>query len=184
MAAWLTERPERRIVVIGNAGGGKSTLARLIAESGDLPYIEVDRLLWHDGWRPADSERYAAAHEQALSGSSWVMDGLGRKESIPARLARSTDIILIDLPLWAHFWLAAERQIAWHRGEIEHPPAGSSSAPPTELLFRTIWDVDQAWMPELRQQIEQAEADGRKAVIRIDTLKQLDALTDQIKTGP
>ena len=39
-----------RIVVIGNAGGGKSTLARLLAQRRGLPHIEIDRLLWQEGW--------------------------------------------------------------------------------------------------------------------------------------
>jgi len=34
-----------RIAVIGNAGGGKSTLARALATRHDLPYVEVDALL-------------------------------------------------------------------------------------------------------------------------------------------
>jgi hypothetical protein len=47
---------------------------------------------------------------------NWIIDGLGRLDSIPARLARATDIVLVDMPLWVHFWLAAERQIAWAAG--------------------------------------------------------------------
>lgn len=31
---------------------------------------------------------------------------------VAARLERATEIVVIDLPLWMHFWLAAERQIA------------------------------------------------------------------------
>jgi hypothetical protein len=34
-----------RIVIIGNAGGGKSTLERKLAARRRLPHIEVDRLL-------------------------------------------------------------------------------------------------------------------------------------------
>jgi len=177
MAYRLTEGDEHRIVVIGNAGGGKSTLARKIAASLHLVYVEIDRLLWEGDWRPTDAESYAVAHDQALGASSWVIDGLGRKESIPARLHRSTDIILVDFPLWIHFWLAAERQIAWSQGRIDHPPAGASTAPPTEALFRTIWEVDQAWMPELRQQIDKVEAKNGKNVIRIDRLKQLEQIS-------
>ena len=179
MAPWLTEGDERRIAVIGNAGGGKSTLARRIAVSQGVPYVEADRLLWRQNWKLADPACYALAHDQAIDAPSWVIDGLGRKESIPKRLARSTDIILVDLPLWVHFWLAAERQIAWSQGHIEHAPAGAKTAPPTEALFRTIWEVDQTWMPDLRQQIAQVEAEAGKTVLRISTLDQLNALTNE-----
>jgi hypothetical protein len=52
-------------------------------------------------------------HAEAVAEAAWVIEGLGRQDSIPARLARATEIILVDLPLWVHFWLAAERQMAW-----------------------------------------------------------------------
>jgi adenylate kinase family enzyme len=66
-----------RIVVIGNAGGGKSTLARRLAALRRLPYIEVDAFTWRPGWVLAPEPEYAAAHAQAIAGESWVLDGLG-----------------------------------------------------------------------------------------------------------
>lgn len=43
----------QRVSVIGNSGGGKSVLARRIAARYGLPYIEIDRILWRQGWRLA-----------------------------------------------------------------------------------------------------------------------------------
>src|ERR1043166_6362178 len=91
-----------RIVVIGNAAGGKSTLARRLAQQRGLPHVEVDRLLWQPGWKIAPETDYAREHARAIAREKWVMDGLGRQDSIAERLARATDIILIDLPLWMH----------------------------------------------------------------------------------
>ena len=112
-----------RIALIGNAGGGKSTLARALATRRGLPYVEIDALLWRDGWLPAPEDGYEAEHARLIAGPRWVIDGLGRLESLAARLARASEIVLVDLPLWMHFWLAAERQIAWTKGDIAHPPA-------------------------------------------------------------
>ena len=175
MADGIGSSDDRRIVVIGNAGGGKSTLARQIAASIDTSYVEIDGLLWRQGWELADPETYACDHQRAISTDRWVIDGLGRRETIPARLARSTEIILVDLPLWVHFWLAAERQIAWSQGPIDHPPGGVTSAPPTDVLFRTIWEVDRTWMPDLRRWIDEA-AIGGKPVTRVTTLEELNGL--------
>ena len=161
-----------RIAIIGNAGGGKSTLARYIASVHDLPCIEVDRFLWREGWRAAPADVYEAAHADALTKPGWVMDGLGRLESIQPRLRRATRIVLIDMPLWVHFWLAAERQIAWTKASIDHPPAGAAAPPPTEALFRTIWEIEQGWMPTIREYVNQ-EAAGGKPVLRIKSFDQL-----------
>jgi adenylate kinase family enzyme len=39
-----------RVVILGNSGGGKSTLARHLAERRGFRHVEIDRLLWQHGW--------------------------------------------------------------------------------------------------------------------------------------
>ena len=163
----------QRIAVIGNAGGGKSTLARRLAAQRVLPYVEIDAVLWRPGWQLTPAALYEAEHDRLIARESWVIDGLGRMESLDPRLRRATEIILVDLPLWMHFWLAAERQIAWTRGAIAHPPAGASQMPPTEDLFRTIFEVDRDCMPEVRRLVDAAEATGVR-VLRIRDVAGLD----------
>ncbi|MGI9501368.1 MAG: adenylate kinase, partial [Geminicoccaceae bacterium] len=119
-----------RIAVIGNAGGGKSTLARFLSESLRVPHMELDCLLWRPDWTPAPPEAYEKGHAQAIAANTWIIDGLGRRESIPDRLRRTTAIVLVDMPIWMHFWLATERQITWNRDELDHPPAGATAPPP------------------------------------------------------
>jgi hypothetical protein len=113
----------KRAVVIGNSGGGKSTLARRLGAAWKCRHVEIDGLLWRPEWQLTPVEIYHAEHARLIAEENWIVDGLGRLESIPERLARATDIILVDMPLWVHFWLAAERQIEWSTGTIENPPA-------------------------------------------------------------
>jgi adenylate kinase family enzyme len=167
-------RPMARIMIIGNAGGGKSTLARRIAAQRGIPHVEVDRLLWQDGWVLTPARMYDQQHDQIISQAEWLIDGLGRQDSIAPRIARATEIILIDMPVWMHFWLAAERQIEWSSGTLRHAPGGISDMPPTRELFRTIWDVEQNWMPKIRRLCAEAKQQG-KAVIGIDSVDALDA---------
>ena len=163
----------KRTVIIGNSGGGKSTLARRLSAASACPHIEIDALLWQPGWQLTPVEAYNTKHARLIAGENWIIDGLGRRDSIPARLDRATDIILVDMPLWAHFWLAAERQIAWSRGAIEHPPAGLATMPPTEALFRTISEVDQDWMPEIRSLVAAEEQRGKR-VVRLGSITELE----------
>jgi adenylate kinase family enzyme len=168
-----------RIAVIGNAAGGKSTLARRLACGRKLPLIELDRLLWQPGWQLTPSADYARRHAEIVARNDWVIDGLGRQDSIAERLARSTEIVLIDMPLWMHFALAAERQIAWARGQLDYPPADATEPPPTAELFRTMWEVEQGWMPELRSMCAEAELRG-KAVTRLGSVDEIDAFVSAL----
>jgi adenylate kinase family enzyme len=163
-----------RIVVIGNAAGGKSTLARHLARGRELPLFEVDRLLWLPGWQLVPEANYARGHAEIVAQDRWVIDGLGRQDSIAERLTRSTEIILIDMPVWMHFWLAAERQIAWAQGLLDDPPAGAAEMPPTRELFRTMSEVDQGWLPDIRSMCAEAELEG-KAVTRLTSVDEIDA---------
>lgn len=130
--------------------------------------------MWQPGWQLTPVEIYNAGHARLIGQESWIIDGLGRLDSIPQRLARATDIVLIDMPLWMHFWLAAERQLRWSSGQIEHPPASLTTMPSTEALFRTIWEVDRDWMPEIRRLVAREEQRG-KPVIRLNSIADLDA---------
>ena len=162
-----------RIAIIGNAGGGKSTLARRLAASHGLGHVEIDRLLWQEGWTLTSTEIYEREHTDIIHSDGWIIDGLGRRESIPYRLARATQIILIDMPVWMHFWLAAERQVAWASGQLQHAPGGIAEMPPTKALFQTIWDVEHTWMPDIRTLCTAAEHDGT-SVVRLTDIAQLD----------
>lgn len=163
-----------RIAIIGNAGGGKSTLARKLAARRGLPHIEIDRLLWDSGWILTPADVYARQHREIIRRGEWVIDGLGRRDSIAERIGRATEIILIDMPLWMHFWLAAERQIAWATGALDHAPGGIAQMPPTKSLFHTIWQVDQDWMPGIRTLCAEAHAQG-KLVTRLGGVEELEA---------
>jgi adenylate kinase family enzyme len=67
-----------RIVIFGNSGSGKSTMARYLAERHQIPMLELDRVVWEPGkiavLRPrdeirADVEQFLASREQ------WVVEG-------------------------------------------------------------------------------------------------------------
>jgi adenylate kinase family enzyme len=162
-----------RTVVIGNSGGGKSTLARRLASTSKCDHVEIDGLLWQQGWKLTPAETYNTEHARLIGEESWIIDGLGRLDSIPERLARATDIVLVDMPLWMHFWLAAERQFRWSSGQLKNPPAGQTTMPATEALFRTIWEVDRDWMPEIRRLVALEEQRGKR-IFRLNSIADLD----------
>ena len=166
-----------RVVVIGNAGGGKSTLARKLAEALTLPYHEIDALLWRPDWTVVSEDEFHAAHDALISDDKWILDGMGMRETIAPRIARADTIIVIDLPLWVHCWLAAERLIKRHTGQLENTPAGHQSPPPTKAFFETFNEVDQNWVPHVRNLADTAEEDA-KQVFRLKELEEVDTFVE------
>jgi adenylate kinase family enzyme len=126
----------RRIAVIGNGGGGKSTLARALGKHLGIPVHEVDEVQWLPGWRRAPLDEVAHTLESWAADDTWIIDGFGPWPVIDRRMGRADTIVYVDLPFRTHLWWAAKRQVvsliqrrAW---------AGQSAPPPTLLLFRTL----------------------------------------------
>src|SRR5689334_502635 len=100
-----------RVAIIGNAGGGKSVLARFIAGTLDLPLHVIDDLQWGPGWQPAPLSRVSREHDKWIGTGRWVIDGWGTFPMLRERFEASDTIVFIDLPLWLHLWWAAKRHV-------------------------------------------------------------------------
>ena len=60
----------RKVAVFGNAGGGKSTLARKLAEATRLPLHSVDLMQWRVGGEPVPHDEYLKAHADQIGRAS------------------------------------------------------------------------------------------------------------------
>lgn len=172
-----------RIAIIGNSGGGKSTLARKLAAARGLPLVEADRMLWRPGWQLAPVAEYERDHAAAIARPAWIIEGLGRKESARDRLRRATEIILIDMPLEVHLRLATERHAAWEAGTLAYPPAMMANAPPLADLLATVRDNDRTWMPDIRRWVVDAETAGTM-VTRVGSVAELETIGSGLVAGP
>jgi len=47
------EQEMTRVAVIGNAGGGKSTMCRSLRHVQQLPYYAIDKIQWKPNWGPS-----------------------------------------------------------------------------------------------------------------------------------
>ena len=73
----------KRVAVFGNAGGGKSTLARRLADLTRLPLYPLDMIQFRAGGGRVPHEQYLKAHADLLRQDEWIIDGLGWPENSP-----------------------------------------------------------------------------------------------------
>jgi len=165
----------RRVAIVGNAGGGKSTLGRRLAEHHGLPFFSVDQIQWLPRWVQAEEDVVTRKLDEIASSERWIVDGWGPWSSIKRRLMAADTIIFVDLPLWMHFWLAAERQISAAQGEDRSDPLeGCDQLAVTKRLFEMIWRVDQDMKPRLQEMLERRPAAA--TYHHVTTLAGLEAL--------
>ena len=65
----------RRVVVVGNSGAGKSTVAAALAGRLDAPHVELDGIFHQPGWTPMPREEFRERVAAVVAGDRWVVDG-------------------------------------------------------------------------------------------------------------
>jgi adenylate kinase family enzyme len=139
-----------RIAIIGNAGGGKSVLARELGRALGLPVHTVDDVQWEPGWTRAPAPRVAEHHARWLAGDRWVIDGWGDWELITTRFAASDAIVVVDFPLRVHYRWALRRQVEVALGlRRDWPPPGCAALRITRRLLELMRYVDRELRPRL-----------------------------------
>ena len=87
-----------RLVVIGVSGSGKTTLARQIAQTLDLPQVELDTLYWEANWQAASRPVFHGRVQEATAGDAWVVDG-NYRQSQDIVWSRATHLAWLDYGL-------------------------------------------------------------------------------------
>jgi adenylate kinase family enzyme len=138
-----------RVAVIGNAGGGKSTLCRKLSRALEIELYPMDQIQWKPGWMPASYEEIKQRHDEILKHARWIIDGWGPLDLITERFEAADTIILVDQPLYIHYWWAVKRQVKCLFQPRPGGPAGCPMLPMTWPLLKMIWHIHHHARPDL-----------------------------------
>lgn len=131
----------RKIAVFGNAGGGKSTLSRRLAEITGLPLYVIDIIQFPNGrYSLGESnggkispEAYRKLHAEILGRERWIIDGYGSTASAWERFAAADTLVYVDLPIMSHYWGVTVRFAA---GLFKNPRGWPENSP----IWESTWD--------------------------------------------
>jgi hypothetical protein len=151
----------KKVAVFGNAGGGKSTLSRRLAELTGLPLHVVDILKFRPGGVEVPHAEYLKVHADLLGREEWIIDGFGCVASAWERFAAADTLVYVDLPLLTHYRWVTKRLIgglfADPKGWPPHSPLWSS----TLSSYRVIPRCHRSLTPRYRQLVAAAAASKR-----------------------
>jgi adenylate kinase family enzyme len=130
----------RRVAVFGNAGGGKSTLARRLTEATGLPLYVIDIIQYKDGKYKAkeelggkiSAEAYRDVHADILRRDQWIIDGFESVALAWERFAAADTLVYVDLPILTHYWGVTTRLAA---GLFKNPKGWPENSPIWESTF-------------------------------------------------
>lgn len=162
-----------RVMVIGNAGGGKSTMCKALSRAHSLPYYAIDNIMWRSNWVRVPDEELRKSHDALLAQERWLLDGYGPWFSVLDRLGACDTVVFVDHPFWVHLWWATKRQLkSVLFGRPDGPP-GCPMLPVTFRLYKMMWWLHREMRPRLIEAIS-AKSD-RIRIIHIKSPKQLAA---------
>ncbi len=115
--------PARRILIIGNGGAGKSTLAAALSTDTDLPVIHLDRLYWRAGWEQTPRSEWVETLRQLIAPDAWILDG-NYRGTLAERLERADALVLLDPLTPVCLWRIVRRRF----GVRQTSPRAATSA--------------------------------------------------------
>lgn len=180
------ERAMKRVAVFGNAGGGKSTLARQLAEITRLPLHSLDTIKYKAGGGEVPHDEYLRLHSDLLRGDEWIIDGFGCVPSAWERFSVADTLIYVDLPLFTHYAWVTKRLV---KGLIVTPEGWPENSPmwsSTINSYRVLRLCHEKLTPRYRQLV--AEQAGHKRVHHLRSPKAMKtfvgAVTDEYSGIP
>src|SRR5580692_1379580 len=134
-----TTRVMVRIVLLGCAGSGKTSLARRLGERTGAPVVSLDDI-WQRHWDEKDVSVFRTLIRNAHAGDEWISDGNFALASFDIRLPRATVVIWLERPRLSCVWSAITR--VFKRHEVHR--IGKLAE-----VLALIWNFDQVNRPRI-----------------------------------
>jgi adenylate kinase family enzyme len=163
----------RRVAVFGNAGGGKSTLARRLSEATGLPLYALDVIAYKVGGGAVAHADYVKAHDVIVARDTWIIDGYGCTRTSWERFGKADTLVFVDLPLPVHAWRVTKRLFQGLYRDPEGWPEKSPIIRGTLNGYRVLWPCHRHLTPRYRQVV--AESRGAKRVHHLKSVREMDA---------
>ncbi len=169
----------KRVAIFGNAGGGKSTLARELAAITGLPLYVIDKIKYRPGGSEVPHEEYLQLHSAVVSRDAWIIDGFESVKLAWERFEAADTLIHVDLPLAVHALWVTKRLV---KGLFVEPPGWPKGSPVISSSiqsYRVLWPCHTRLTPRYRSYVSQVAQ--HKRVFHLRSPQQLKGFLQAIK---
>lgn len=142
-----------RIIIIGCAGSGKSTLSLALGKSTNLPVYHLDRVFWKPNWEQISPEEWQHYVSTLVLQPSWIIDG-NYSNTMEIRLKRANIVIFLDFPRYLCLWRVIKRRFQYHNKT--RPDINDECKENLDLEFlRWIWKYPKRSRPRTMEFLAQ-----------------------------
>lgn len=135
----------RRINVTGNAGSGKTTLAKALSHKLTIPVIHLDQIVWQPNWQKTPPETRRKVEEKLLTQKQWIIIGVSRTVREQADL-----VLFLDISAYQCTLRALSRTMRHLNTQRPELPENCPEYRIVPYLFRLIWRFPKEAGAEIR----------------------------------
>jgi adenylate kinase family enzyme len=169
----------QRVMIVGSAGSGKSTLGRRLGATLGLPVVHLDTLYWRPGWVEPSQEEWREQVRLAVQPEAWVIDG-NYSATMDLRFERADTVIFLDIPRRACLYRVLKRSIR-HRGRVRSDCAPGCPERVQWHFLKWVWTYPKQRRPAMLGRLEEAKPTVH--VVRLRNGWEIEAFVGGIAKG-
>jgi len=153
----------KRIIIIGNSGGGKSTVSRKFGDMLGLPVTHLDYEYWNAGWVKTPTDKWEEKVRTMIAEPEWILEG-NFAGTLELRLGRADTVIFLDYNRFFCLRGAVKRWFA-NRGKTRPDMAeGCPEKIDYQFIKWILWDFPRRSRKKIVQCL--AEFGGTKIILK------------------
>lgn len=167
----------KRILILGNCGAGKTTLAYQIKERTGLELIHLDQEYWQAGWVETHRFDWRYKVEQLAAKKAWIMDG-NYRGTIDIRLPAADTIIFLDRSRWLCLFRAIKRILRYY-GKTRPDMAANCPERLDWEFLKYIYQFPEKPLPKIWKHLEMIHPDQQ--FFHLKNQKEIAAFLNQLE---
>ncbi|MDH5387857.1 MAG: hypothetical protein OEY06_05365 [Gammaproteobacteria bacterium] len=159
-----------RIHITGNAGSGKTTLAKELGDFLKLDVYGLDKIVWMQNWKKTPSDKRKQLEQGLVDKSQWVIEG------VSSIVRQSSDVIIfLDYPRYICLIRCIKRNWKYLFTSRPELPNNCPEIKIIPQLLKMIWQF-----PKVAKPFIVKDLDG-KHFVTVTNANELNDLINEIR---
>lgn len=167
---------QKKILIIGSAGSGKTTFSKKLHEILEIPLIHLDKEYWQPNWQSPDHDKWVARVDEILEKEEWILDG-NYKSTLEKRIAKAELVIFLDLKRTVCVRSVLKR-IKMYRGKTRDDLNSECPEKFDWEFLKWVWSFPKKYRPEILALLEKYSS---VKVITLKKRKQVNKFLQELK---